>query len=79
MIPMDPRRRLLLLIACCMLGLCLSALFGRSYSARHSSHAGFHRVQVADRIDPAFDLRRPCELEAGELAALAGAQCSLDI
>lgn len=59
MIPMDPRRRLLLLIACCMLGLCLSALFGRSYSARHSSHAGFHRVEVADRIDPAFDLRRP--------------------
>ena len=56
---MDPRRRLLLLVACCAVGLCVSALFGRSFSDRHSSHAGFHRVEVADRIDPSLDLRRP--------------------
>ena len=56
---MHPRRRLLLLVACCAVGLCVSALFGRSFSDRHSSHAGFHRIEVADRIDAAFDLRRP--------------------
>ena len=56
---MSPRRRLLLLFACCMVGLCMSAAFGRSYSDRHSSHAGFRQVEVIDTLVAPNDLRRP--------------------
>lgn len=60
---MTPRRRILLLVACCVVGVCVSAVFGNTFTARHSSHAGFHHVRVADSVEPtdAPDelLRRP--------------------
>jgi len=56
---MTPRRRLLLLVACSLLGLLVSSTFGRSFSARHSSHAGFDQVEVVDTLAAPSDLRRP--------------------
>ena len=56
---MTHRHRLLLLVACCVVGLCVSAAFGHSYSDRHSSHAGFRQVEVIDTLVAPNDLRRP--------------------
>ncbi len=56
---MTARRRLLLLVACCVLGLLVSSSFGRSFSARHSSHAGLAQVEVVDTLVAPNDLRRP--------------------
>lgn len=56
---MTVRDRLLLLFACCALGLAVLLVLGLSYTERLSTHSGFHGVRVADSVAQFPGLRRP--------------------
>lgn len=56
---MPTGRRLLLLLACCVVGLAVLLVLGLGYTERLSSHAGFHPVRVADAVAQFPGLRRP--------------------
>ncbi len=53
------RRRLSVLFACCVVGLCVPMGLGWSYGARLSTHAGFFPVRVADAVGEVPGLHRP--------------------
>lgn len=56
--PMTTRRRILVLLACCLVGVAVPLGLGLSYGKRLSSAEGFYSVAVADEVTPS-GFRRP--------------------